>query len=464
MPFGGAQVVIQLVDFDDGDDNYYGDYLKMVEFLQTRLISFKVNDRDRGKDRLTLTLRNDDFAMIDSPVFAKGQKLLTTWGWPGRMVPPRRFIVQKVKGSNPVTVMAHCRLSLLDKEKKSRFMENVTDSEFVRIVAEEYGYTGNFQAIEDTGARHDVTQSNMTDARMVHRLARKNGFVFYEDASGLHWHTKNVMVEPVRWYIYRQDQGKGDILGEPRFDFNMTRGISKVKVLFRDPRTKEYGEVFGGPDHTEIDALGEETEMGNADDPDQGRRADRMTRIDTRYGGSKTREEAQVEADARYKETASKRYKMQVLVIGDERIGAKMVVGFVGMSDVLDGLYYIRECETDINGGKFVQRLKCHKNAVNKLKTAKVAKRGSKEKPNPAITQLDESVIEVGGFTLKPVITLTTDTAGNIIPAYTYASQAGGEWGPMSGLGPDQIANLNDKLLDSLYQQGGQSAEPDSAS
>lgn len=461
MPYGGAQIVVQLVDFDSGDDSYYGDYLQMMEFLQTRMMSFKVVDRDRGKDRLEMTFRNDDFALIDSPVFAKGQKLLVTWGWPGEMVPPRRFIIQSVKGGDVVTVAAHCRLSLMDREKVSRFEENITHSEFVRKVVEEYGYSGTYQWVQDTDVCCDVTQCHMTDARMLNLLARKNGFVFYEDATGIHWHSRNLQTEPVRWFFWRNDPGRGDLLGPPRFDINMSRGISKVRVTYRDPATKEYGEVFGGPDDTEMDSLGEETEMGNLDDSDQGKRAGRMNRSDVRYGGVMTQEEAQREADARYYETANGRYKMEVPIIGDPRVGAKLLVGFVGISEMLDGLYYITEAAHTVAGGKWVIELKCRKNAINKVKTAKVAKRGAKEQKNPDATEPNEEAL-TESETLKKTVTLTTDSAGNVVPAWSFEG-SGQPSGALDTLTPDQIEALNEKTLDTLYQLGGQSAEPDSA-
>jgi len=461
MPYGGAQVIIQPIDFDEGDDTYYGDYMQMVEFIQTRLLSMKVVDSDRGKDRMYLTFRNNDYAMVDSPVFARGQKLFVTWGWPGNMVVPRRFIIQKVKGGSVVTIKAHCRLALLDQERKYRFEEGMTHSAFVRMVAEEYGYSGTYQWVEETNEECDITQNNITDGRMLHKLARRNGFVFYVDASGLHWHARNLKTEPVRWFTYRKDEGRGDILAEPALDINMTKGISKVKVTYRDPVTKEYGTVFGGPDDTEIQSLGEETEMGNPDDPEQGRRAGRMTRVDVRCGGVMTKEEAQRDANARYYETANKRYKMSVPVIGDKKIGAKLLVGFAGISDMLDGLYYINQAEHIIESGKWVIDLKCRKNAINRLKTAKSARRGKKEDKNPNAVDMDESAVaEIQ--TLKKTITLTTDPAGNIVPAYTFTSEDGNFVGQLSNLTPDQILALDDQTLNTLYNLGGQSAEPDS--
>lgn len=464
MPYGGAQVIIQLVDFDEGDDSFYGDYLQMNEFLQTRLLSMKVQDKDKGKDTLELTFRNDDYQMIESPVFAKGQKLLVTWGWPGEMVVPRRFIVQKVTGSDNVVVKCHCRLSLMDREKKTRFEKNITHSEFVRKVVEEYGYSGTFQWVEETKVRADVTQANTTDARFIHRLAKRNGFVFYEDATGIHFHKRNLQAEPVRWFTYRQDEGRGDIISAPRFDINMSRGVAKIKVTYRDPLTKEYGTVEAGPDTTEIDTLGEESEIGNADDSGQGLRAARMTRVDTRYGGLMTKEEAQVEADARYYETASRRYKMETEIVGDDRVGAKLIVGFAGIADSLDGLYYISEADHTVAAGKWTIGLKCRKDALNKVKVAKPARRAGKAKPNPAVNVLTmpETIIHAGQSSLHKEMTVTTDANGNVVPAYQFTD---GEFtsGALQQMTPDEVLALNDKTLENLYQLSAQSAEPDSA-
>lgn len=457
MPYGGAQVGILLIDSDAGDKEFYGNALKLHQYLEERLIMFKVRDRDRDKDVLELTLRNDDFAMIDTPVFAKGQKLLVAWGWPGELKPPRRFIVQSVKGSNPVVVRAHCRLSIMDTEGKSRLFENMTDSEIAAVIAEEYGYIGNYQWIEQTNVRRDINQGRRTDARLLAWRARQNGFVFYEDASGLHFHKKYTGIDAAYWYTYRTD-GMGEVLSEPKYDINMTHGISKVKVMFRDPRTKEYGEEIGGPDDTEMNGLGEEDEMGNADDPDQGRRAGRMTRIDTRYEGVITREEAKVIADARYRMTAEKRYKMTVSVIGNKVVGGKTVVGFLGISDALDGLYYISESEDTIAGGKFTQELKCEKSALNKVKTAGKARKGEKVTTNPstvATTTQQE-------WQLRTAISVAANSSGQIVPVYVYVDETGFS-GVAVELTPAEINALDDRTLENLHQSSAQTAEPDTA-
>ena len=458
MPFGAAQILIELIDYDDGDlgwlkeENY-----QLWEYLQERLVLFKFHDRTKGKDRLEMTLRNDDHKLIDNPIFAKGQKFLISWGWTGNMTPPRRVVVQKVIGRDQIVVKCHCRLALMDRDKVSRFEENMTDSEFVRKVAAEYGYTGQYLHIDETTIRHDIVQNYRTDARFLNYLARKNHFDFYIDFTGLHWHERRTNMEPVKTYIYKNDPGVGDILDVPKFEVNLTRAVAKVKVVARDPRTKKEIIAYGGPNETEMENLGFEDEMGDPDDSDQGRRAGRMARYDVRGGGLMSQEEAQREADARYMETAKKKYKMEMSVIGDPKVRAKRLVDYWGMADLMNGFYYLKEVVHVIEGGKFTQILKGEKDALGKLNTAK--KIGRKKSPNPIIRLDDTTIYGDIAEELQRMLTVKATAEGNIIPAWTYGSSGGGAY--LGDLQPGDLSGLSDATLDRLFQEGAQSAPPD---
>lgn len=464
MPYGGAVVSIIVLDFDEGDDQEYEEAVDITTFLRERLVSFKFTDRDKGKDKVELELRNEDFKMLQNPVFAKGQKLLVTWGWPGKMAVPRRMVVKSVKGSNPVKITGFCMVDLFDKKKVTRFKENVTDSEWVHEIAEEYGYTGNFVHIQETETRHDITQPMRTDARQLHKMGRKNGFVFYIDETGLHWHKKRTDVESVKTYIYKIDPNMGDILSEPSFDVNMSKGISKVKVVARDPRTKKELIAYGGPDDTEIDSLGETDEMGSMDESveEQGRRAARMAREDVRYAGIKTQGEAQVEADARYTETAKRRYKMKMTVIGDVKVGAKKLIELYGINEMFDGYYYIKQISTIIQGGAFRQELSCRKDAVNKLKTAKGKGKGKKQKTNSNVVSLEGLVIgvDVADALMKKKLKLIVGPDGMVTGNYEYTDGSGED---LYNVSAKEMEGMSEAVLIDLAQKGAQSIMPDSS-
>lgn len=412
MRYGSAQILMELIDADVGDDEFSSLRETLETTIKSRLTKFEFSDHERKKDQALLTLENSDFALLENSHFIKGQKFALVWGWPGRMRPPRRLIVDRVKGGNPLIVTLLDTTQLFDREKVSKDWENVTDSEVVRDIANGHGYRGQYLHIDETSSRHDVSQRYMTDARFIARLARRNGFEFWVDASGLHWHKRRTNGDSVKTYVYRKDRNGGEIIGEPKFDANLTKGISRVKVIARDPRTKQIWEKYGGPDDTEIDSLGHEDAMGGVGDTSQGIRANRATREDVRYAGIMTEEEAQEEADARYRESVKGKYKMNMSVIGDGAVGAKMLISVYGLTDSWDGLFYVHECVDVIEGGTFIQNLSLQKDALGKLWASKVRKEGMKTRRNPNQSKKKEQIQEYDFSQMKTVRTLTSGPDG----------------------------------------------------
>ena len=418
MPYGHAQVIMQLVDFDDGDDTWYGTWLDMWQYINERLISFSFSDHERKKDQLKLAFRNDDREMLENPAFVKGQKLAVSWGWPGELAPVRRMVVAKVKGGNPLMVILYDTTQLMDKDKESHSWSGMTYSQIVEEIAGKHGYHGQYLHIEPTNFAVDVTQRRTTDARFMRYLAKKVGFVFFVDASGLHWHRRNLTTIPVRTLIYRQEPLRGDIIEEPLVEANLTRGVSRIRVMARDPLTKQIWEEFGGPDDTELDTLGTDDEMGNSEESkeEQGLRASRLSRTDTRYAGEMTKAETKVLADAMYREVVNKKYKLTLNVIGKAPTGAKVLYDVYGLAKSWDGLFYCKECISDIVGGKFVQKLRLERSLLREVKVAKKRKRGKKEKENT--TTLDLQTIA-----LRHKRIITTDSRGEPVIANMWVDE-----------------------------------------
>lgn len=455
MPYGHPIVAMRLIDFDQGDDSWNGTtWEQMSEYLSERLLMFRFSDHARKKDKLEMTFRNDDYALLDAPAFVKGQKLLVTWGWPGQTAAPRRVVVQSVKGGNPINVVAHCTMALMDLKKNARHMENATDSEFVREVASSYGYKGTLAHIDETDVRHDISQPRwMTDARMLRRLAVRNSFDFYIDASGLHWHRRKTEREPVRTFIYRTDQARGSILEPPTFEANLSKGIAKVRVLAFDPILKVPVEESYGVDEDDETSLGTEEELQDPDSGDIGLRAARVSQEEVIPGGLLTAADGARAAKAVYRETALKKYKMSMRVIGDAQLPAKSVIGLYGVSDMFDGLYFVEEVVSEIAPGRFDMMLRCHKDALGKVPSAK---KGTKKAPNKdAAAPPPEPKAE-----LKKMIATTVAPDGTIVPAYIFTDD-GGATGQTSEMTPEEFNALSDGQKEAMAQEGAQSALPD---
>jgi phage protein D len=375
MPFDAPMLFVELLDFDSGDDevptwNPYSQETQIQNYLTTRLISFTFSDDDRKKDQCVFQFRNEDLVLLDAPAFVKGQKFLVTFGWPGAMSMPRRMVVVGVKGASPVEVTCHCTLELLDLEPKTRREEGLTDSEFVRKVAAEYGYTGTLVDIEETSvAREVLIQPNLSDARMLHRLAVQNGFIFYMDETGLHWHKRRTDLDPLRSFIYQGDPGVGSILETPSIEIKLDAGVKTVRVLARDPVTGAPVVGEAGSAESGATSLGNEDMAGDLGTEISNRIA-RATGDEEHAGGIMTQAEAQAAAEARYRETAIGRYKMELKILGDAQLPAKSIVDVWGVADTFDGLYYVQAAEHEITPGSYVTTLKLVKDALREVKAS----------------------------------------------------------------------------------------------
>lgn len=439
MPWGGPVIAVQLLDADDGDDR--PDALQAL--LADRLLGLKFSDHAERMDLLELTLRNDDYALYDEPGFAPGQKLEITWGWPGRMSPPRRMIVKRLKDEGgTVVVRAHCTLAQLHQRQRARFAQGVTDSEWVRTVADEYGYVGALATIETTALRHDITQPRWwTDAQQLQHMARRNGFLFYLDASGLHWHARPTDRQPARQFIYRTDQGQGSVLEPPTFEINLARAITRVRVVSMDPVRKTIVEQTAGIDDEGRVAMAADDDLFDPDDPDMGRRGARLGSEAVLTGGLMSAEEALSLAAAHYRETAAGRYKATIKVVGDPQLGAKCLVGLWGdLSPTVAGLYFVREAITEIGPGTYMQELHLRKDARAESPAAK--KRRPRARVNPAtemdFTEFDDAPEE----SMQIFLTGVVDSSGATVPAYIWSAD-GGQTGQTSQLTDEQFASLS---------------------
>lgn len=454
MPYGYPIVDVELIDHDPGDAaGDPGAAQRLNDYLETRLVALRFDDHVRKRDRLELTLRNDDFALLDHPAFARGQKLRVSWGWPGRPGAPRRMIVTKVRGGNPVIVTAHCTSLLLDREPRARFRAGVTDAEFVREVAAEHGYTGTLAHIEATTARRDVVQPRqLTDERMLRRLARRNGFEFYIDATGLHWHRRATDRAPARVLHYRTDPGVGSIIEEPQVDVRL--GPARVRVLGRDPYRKVMvDEAVGLRDEQDV-SLGRDDELYDPEDADIGLRGARISRERVFSGGLVAPDAARAFASGQYRMTSSQRYRLVLTIIGDATIAAKQVIAVHGISASTDGLYFVREATTTITPGTFHMQLGCERDALAKAAAAK-------KRPPRANANADEwPWYGPEQFPLERMLTALVREDGQVVPGYLFTDSEG-RTGQTSQLTWEEFEALSDRQKRALYDQGVNTSYPD---
>jgi len=373
VPRSEPQVLLR-VKVDGGDERVS---------LGDRLIGFTFEDSDNKTDKASIQIDNWDLFFFESPLIVKGALLEVSWGYPDRMSPVRELVVRKVKGFTTLQIEAHAKSVLMNREQKCRVFENVTRADVARQIAEENGFSGSFAEVEDTEEVFEcINQAGETDARLLTRLARREGFRFWVDQTGFHWHSRRFDQPPARVYRYYTDPNQGDILSVG-LENDVLSKPGRVRVRGRNPRTRSPVDVAGSDAETQRDSLGEVIEIV---DPETG-----TTTLDRRNATASVRSSAassegraQREANARFRTSSRKTVELKLQVVGDPEQLAKTIVEVQGISQLLSGKYYVKNVKHVLSSSGYTMDLDCLKDATGRLARRVERARQSAGRPNRA--------------------------------------------------------------------------------
>jgi hypothetical protein len=334
--------------------------------LSERVLSFTFEDSEKKADKLVLTVDNWDLANFDDPVWKKGNTLEVSWGYPGEMAPARECVIQKVTGFQQLSVEAHAKSVLMNKVARCRTFENKKRSDVAREVAEENGYGGQLQDIEDSGEVLPlITQARMTDAQFLRQLATREGFEFYVDFDGLHFHQRRLGQRPVRVFRWYTAPEVGEVIAI-NIENDVTAKPGAVRVRGRDPLTRRDIDERGSNATTTRDSLAPVIEIV---DPETG-----STRLERRNVSEEVRPSAEAsagtarrEADARYRRSQQTTVELTATVLGDPSVLAKTVVEFQGISQRLSGKYFVKEAKHKIDSSGYTVELKCLRDGTSEV-------------------------------------------------------------------------------------------------
>lgn len=334
--------------------------------LSERVLSFTFEDSEKKADKLVLTVDNWDLANFDDPVWKKGNILEVSWGYSGEMAPARECVIQKVTGFQQLSVEAHAKSVLMNKLARCRTFENKKRSDVAREVAEENGYGGQLQDIEDSGEVLPlITQARMTDAQFLRQLATREGFEFYVDFDGLHFHQRRLGQRPVRVFRWYTAPEVGEVIAI-NIENDVTAKPGAVRVRGRDPLTRRDIDERGSNATTTRDSLAPVIEIV---DPETG-----STRLERRNVSEEVRPSAEAsagtarrEADARYRRSQQTTVELTATVLGDPSVLAKTVVEFQGISQRLSGKYFVKEAKHKIDSSGYTVELKCLRDGTSEV-------------------------------------------------------------------------------------------------
>lgn len=341
------------------------------DILRDRVLGLAFEDDEAKADRALLTLRNNDLALFELGEDVLGGTILElTWGYGGgQLAPPRRMVIKSIKANaNTLTVEAHALSVQMARETKTRVWHGVRRSDVVRQIAAENGYEGAYLVVDDGAEVQDaVNQMGETDAHLLRRLAVAEGFEFFVDDTGLHWHRRRVDLAPVAVLHWYGDQGGGDVL-DWSIESDLMRRVGRVRVVGRDGIAKKDVDESATNDTTERTTLGDVIEVV---DPETGettlqkRNATQVTRAIASVGDAATK--AAKQAKEGYRRAERSAVMLAMTVVGNPALRAKAVVEVRGLTAMFDGLYYIRAAKHSIGTSGYTTELRMERDAKGKL-------------------------------------------------------------------------------------------------
>jgi phage protein D len=356
--------------------------------LEGRVLSLTYEDTEVKADKVTLELDNRDLRLFDREDLLGGALLEVSWGYRGAMAPPRRVVVQKVKGFEVLTLEAHALSVLLHREERTRRFEHQRASDIAQAIAEEHGFRGALAVIEPTARIHELlNQAAETDAAFLRRLANREGYVFYVDDTGFHFHTENLRPAPTLVLGWRtaSDVAVTSISVEN----DVMRRVGKMSVRGRDPLTRTTLEGGANSDTAERTTLGEGVAVV---DPETGALSMEM-RNASEAVRTNTTGDPQQEANSRFKRAERPTLKLSVDTLGEPTLRAKTLVELRGLPTLLSGKYYVREVRHSVNAEGYVCSLKLVRDALGRRAASALRRQGGD--PNRAKKKTDGALTPV---------------------------------------------------------------------
>lgn len=318
--------------------------------LSDRLLTWSYEDDEAKADKFTMQIDNFDLRMLDAPIFAKGNVIEFSFGYPGNMSPVRSCVIKSCKGSMVLSIEALAKSVLMNTVRKTRTFEQAKRSDVAKQIAEEYGYGPELQHVDDTEITLDqVTQASMTDAQLLADMAKREGFVFFVDFDGFHFHARKLGQKPIREFVWYVDPGIGDVLNWTVDNDIYTARAGGITVKGRDPVKKTPIEATAdNASNAGRKTLAPTVEVFTAINKRDGTTTV-IERTPAALGSStvqpttaKTQDEAKRAAAGMYSGSQLAVVQLNVDAVADPQMLAKTIATVSGIGPTLSGNYYVK--------------------------------------------------------------------------------------------------------------------------
>jgi len=367
-----------------------------------RILTFRFEDVEDKADKLTLTVDNHDISAFDGDVWNEDNVLEFQFGYPGAMSPPREAVIQRTTGWNPMTVEADAKdAAVMNRlQRTDRIWDDVKRSDVVAEICRSYGYTDAQLHIDDTKlvVAH-ITQARMTDLQLIRSLAAREGFEFYIDWDGVHFHKRNTKQKPIKTITYFADPNLGDVVSVSLEKDKRAGKPGAVTLQGKDAKTGEPFEVRADNQSTQGERTGLAENLLV-----HGTEASEIELVDTKTGSTSIASKQAVAASAQElvapttetsaaaaQRVANGAYQKQQLrgitltlgLRGDALLFAKSVVELRAFGTKLSGNWYAKNVTHLLGDNYYSMTAKVSRDGLNGQGVPTAASKNAQEGPNP---------------------------------------------------------------------------------
>lgn len=324
--------------------------------VSERIMEMSFEDVEAKADKLTLKVDNFDLTNFDAPIWKTGNEVEVSWGYPGNMSPTRVARITSVKGGTTLQVEAMDPSIVMNKIARVRTFEKMKRSDVAAQIADEYAFGEDRRFIDDSvEVLAQVTQARMTDAQLLRDMARREGWEFYVDFDGFHFHPRKLGQQPLRRFAYYAGDDAGDIESWTLENDIYARKAGGMTAKGIDPKTKEEFEAKG--DHASDNASGlapEKVIITGISDRDGSPTGDLVK--ETGSEAVSRSNERSLKTAERAVQGAWKKNQMNAAEIsmeckGDPQMLAKTVIEVVGIGQTISGNYYVTQVTHKLGSG-----------------------------------------------------------------------------------------------------------------
>lgn len=326
--------------------------------VDIRVVSLAFDEEEAKQDVLTLTIDNHDLANFDNPLFAIGNVVEAQWGYPGAMGKVREMTVTKVSGFLQLKVECKGKSHTANLVPRTRVFRNMRRSDIARQIAQERGLSDVATIVDTPVTFDDILQCRQTDAAFLRELAHKEGFDYYEDVNGFHFHPRQVGAPAVRRFTYFID-GVGDV-ESVNVEGDITAKPAVIVAAGRDPLLKENFAPYSNDQNSPGRPTNAATALGTTPKIDvtvAGNTGAITQPVDTDAPAHRVlstainSDDAKAQASAAFNRAQQKAVKVTLHCVGDALIEAKQVVELHGFGKVLDGNYHVSSSKQIVGPG-----------------------------------------------------------------------------------------------------------------